>query len=57
MKLTIICTGSTIARVEKNYLQPAALSLRAYILPISPRPMMPIANSWEVMVAVLEESS
>jgi len=27
--------------VDGNYLQPAALSLRAYILPISPIPMSP----------------
>lgn len=36
--------GSTIAAREENYLHPAPLSLRAYILPISPRPIMPMVK-------------
>jgi hypothetical protein len=38
-------SGSTTANFRgKIYLQPAWLSLRAYIFPISPMPMMPTTN-------------
>ena len=41
--------------LSRNYLHPAALSRRAYILPISPIPMIPIEAVSIVGVNILQE--
>lgn len=38
------CSKSNPTVLATSYLQPASLSLRAYIFPMSPMPMMPTMN-------------
>lgn len=49
------CAGGPTARSKVVYLHPASLSLRVYIFPMSPIPMMPIVkfSMEEAMLAVL----
>ena len=53
------CAGGPTARSKVVYLHPALLSLRVYIFPMSPIPMMPIVkfSMEEAMLAILRALS